>query len=214
MIEEILPSGVCVAEAFGDDDAEGQLFVEEEALISRSTDKRRAEFTTVRSCARRALRDLGQPPAPILRGTAGAPVWPAGVVGSMTHCAGYRAAVVAAGEQALSIGIDAEPARPLPDGVLSLVAVPGDRAALADLTDLDPTTHWDRLLFCAKEAAYKAWYPLVGRWLGFSDATVMIDQDGMFVTHVQAAGPHEPATFTGRWMSRAGLLLAAVAVMP
>ena len=88
------PAGIAAVEAF-DDDIPARLFPEEEALVARSVDKRRREFTTARRCAREALARLGVPPAPILPGERGAPRWPAGVVGSMTHCAGYRAAAVA-----------------------------------------------------------------------------------------------------------------------
>ena len=37
--------------------------------------------------------------------------------------------------------------------------------------------HWDRILFCAKEATYKAWYPVTRRWLGFEDAHIVFDVD-------------------------------------
>src|ERR1700749_3483079 len=67
---------------------------EEEPWIERSVAKRRNEFITVRYCARIALGELGFPPVPILKGEKGEPCWPAGVVGSLTNCAGYRGAVV------------------------------------------------------------------------------------------------------------------------
>jgi hypothetical protein len=77
-------------EAF-DDPPDAVLFPEKEAVISRAVDKRRREFQTVRHCARRALRELGVPPAAVLPGERREPVWPPGVVGSLTHCTGYRA---------------------------------------------------------------------------------------------------------------------------
>ncbi|WP_405845207.1 4'-phosphopantetheinyl transferase [Streptomyces platensis] len=70
------------------------LFPEESQVIALAVDKRRREFTTARSCAREALRRLGHPTVPIPRGRSGAPLWPAGVVGSITHCQGYRSAAV------------------------------------------------------------------------------------------------------------------------
>ncbi|PZS40918.1 MAG: 4'-phosphopantetheinyl transferase, partial [Pseudonocardiales bacterium] len=94
MIEKILPDGVASVEAFRDP-PDAVLYPGEAELITRAVDKRRREFRTVRHCARQALRQLGLPPAPVLRGERGEPKWPAGVVGSMTHCAGYRAAAVA-----------------------------------------------------------------------------------------------------------------------
>jgi hypothetical protein len=89
---------------------------EEEELIGRAVEKRRREFGTARACARRALADLGRVPAPIVRGEKGAPVWLDGVVGSITHCAGYRGAAVAEARDVRALGIDAEPHGKLPDG--------------------------------------------------------------------------------------------------
>jgi 4'-phosphopantetheinyl transferase EntD len=85
---------VACAESFVDP-PEAVLFPEEEAVIARAVPKRRQEFTTARHCARTALATLGAPPAPILPGEMGAPTWPPGYVGTMTHCAGYRAAAIA-----------------------------------------------------------------------------------------------------------------------
>jgi 4'-phosphopantetheinyl transferase EntD len=214
MIEEILPGDVRSAEAF-DDLGRAPLFAEEAALLERAVDKRRAEFATVRGCARRALGELGLPPVAVLPGERGAPRWPDGVVGSMTHCDGYRAAAVAWSEKVTTIGIDAEPALPLPGNVLGMVSLPQERALLTRLADAAPTVCWDRLLFCAKEAVYKAWFPLAKRWLGFEDAVIEIDPDGTFSARLLVTGPRvgdgEVDGFTGRWLARDGLLLAAVA---
>jgi 4'-phosphopantetheinyl transferase EntD len=215
VIEEILPAGAACAEAFGDPDSLA-LFAEEEAQVSRSVDKRRREYATVRQCARRALASLGVPPAPILRGERGAPQWPAGVVGSMTHCDGYRAAAVALQGAIVTIGIDAEPHAPLPDGVLDHVAIAAELARLPGLRHADPAVHWDRLLFSAKEAVYKAWFPLAGRWLGFEDADIVIAPDGTFSARLIEHSTNTPdgavvTGFDGRWLIRAGLAITAIA---
>lgn len=209
MLDEIMPPWVATAERFGDPPGI-TLFPEEEALVSDSAEKRRHEFRTSRHCAHLALRQLGVAPRPILRGDRGAPAWPPGVVGSITHCAGYRAAAVAHG--ALSIGIDAEPHLPMPRGVLERTATPAEAAALDLLGLPDP----GRLLFSAKEAVYKAWYPLTGRWLGFLDATVTFTPPltgfGTFAAEIAVQGPGRPARFEGRWLVRGGLILTAIAV--
>ncbi|WP_423832395.1 hypothetical protein [Streptomyces manipurensis] len=72
--------------------------------------RRRAQFATARACARRALAGLGREPVALLPGPGGAPQWPSGVVGSITHCEGYRAAVAAPAGVVAALGIDAEPA--------------------------------------------------------------------------------------------------------
>jgi 4'-phosphopantetheinyl transferase EntD len=215
MIEKILPATVASAEAFGDP-SDGLLFPEEEAVIRRAVDKRRREFTTVRVCARRALEDLGLPPAPILPGERGAPQWPYGVVGSMTHCDGYRAAVVAWDTRVPVIGIDAEPHAPLPGGVLDTVALAGELRRLEQLSRSAPTVHWDRLLFSAKECVYKAWFPVTRRWLGFEEADIVLRRDGTFAARLLATGATIPeggplTGFTGRWLIADGLVVTVIA---
>jgi len=238
VIEKILPPAAACAEAFADPPGIA-LFPEEEALLAQAAAKRRREFTTARGCARDALAALGVAPAPILPGERGAPRWPPGVVGSITHCAGYRAAAVAHDRDLLTIGLDAEPDDMLPDGVLEIIALPAERARLRDLTAAAPDTRWDRLLFSAKESVYKAWFPLTRRWLGFEDADITIhpapgtsaDTDvpppvtsadtgvpahGTFEARLLVTAPAPagaaPAGFTGRWLAADGLILTAIAV--
>ncbi|GAA4830890.1 4'-phosphopantetheinyl transferase family protein [Saccharopolyspora rosea] len=214
VIATLLPDAARSAEAFGDP-PEAVLLPEEEPLVARAVDKRRREVTTARWCARRALAELGVPPAPVPRGERGEPVWPDGVVGSLTHCDGYRAAVVGRAEQVLTVGIDAEPDGPLPDGVLDVVSLPAERARLTELSTADPSRNWDRLLFCCKESVYKAWFPLTREWLGFEDARIDVDPAaGTFTAHLLRPAPEvggAPLTgFSGRWTTGRGLVVAAI----
>ena len=216
MIEEILPPEVAAAEAF-DDAAPAVLFPAEGAAIARAVPKRRSEFATGRACARAALAKLGLPPSPIVPGPRGAPQWPAGVAGSITHCAGYRASAVAHLKDLAGIGLDAEPNAPLPDGVLERIAVPQEQAWLPGLAAAVPGVSWDRLLFCAKESVYKAWFPLTRRWLGFEQAAITVDpQAGTFTAELlepaEALDGRRLASFAGRWLARDGLMLAAITV--
>jgi 4'-phosphopantetheinyl transferase EntD len=214
VIEGILPGTVAAAEAT-DDPPGATLYPDEEPTVARAVDKRRREFTTGRWCARRALVRLGHPEVPIPSGPDRQPQWPDGVVGSITHCAGYRAAALAHHRDLHSIGIDAEPHGPLPDGVLRAVALPDEQDRLVALTRAEPGVHWDRLLFSAKESVFKAWYPLARRWLGFDDAELAIDAaTGSFTARILIPGPDvdgEPLTgFRGRWLVRDGLVVTAV----
>jgi 4'-phosphopantetheinyl transferase EntD len=182
-------------------------------------DKRRREFITGRACARAALARLGLPAAPIPRGERGAPQWPAGVVGSITHCAGYRAGAVAWRRDVRTIGVDAEPHGPLPPRVLDTVASATEQARLAELAAAVPAVHWDRLLFSAKESVYKAWFPLTGQWLGFDEAAIdfgdaAIDFEparGQFRARILLDDP-PVAGFEGRWLVEGGLLATAIAI--
>jgi len=213
MLEEILPNTVKVVESYGDLSGP-PYFPEEEVLVSGAVDKRRAEFTTVRRCARGALAQLGVAPAPILPGQRGAPGWPEGIVGSMTHCLGYRAAAVAPGEDWLSIGIDAEVHDKLPAGVLDAIALADERLELRRLAAVDPSVHWDRLLFSAKESVYKAWFPLTRRWLDFSEARLTFDHAGTFTARLLVVGPvvggRRITAFSGEWLVRDDFIVTAI----
>ena len=212
MIEEILPAAAASAETFTDP-PHAALLPQEAAIVERASDKRRREFTAGRECARIALGKLGVAPAPILIGERGAPRWPQGIVGSITHCDGYRAAAVAYADDVAAIGLDAEPADPLPRGVLDVISLPAERARLAALAGEWPAVCWDRLLFSAKESVYKAWFPLTGRWLGFEDADVTITPAGTFTARLLAEPqPSGAASFAGRWLASGGLILTAIAV--
>jgi 4'-phosphopantetheinyl transferase EntD len=215
LISTVVPGSVAAAEVY--DDPPGlKPLPPEEPLIARAVAKRRNEFITVRHCARVALAELGVAPAPILKGDKGEPCWPDGVVGSLTHCDGYRGAAVGRAEQVRSVGIDAEPHGPLPNGVLEAVSLPPERRELMAMPD---ALHGDRILFCAKEATYKAWYPLTRRWLGFEDARITFDvkpdgATGEFVSQIlidptALSGPPLTA-LRGRWSVRDGLVLTAI----
>jgi len=221
VIADLLPASIAVEEVVGEFAAgatDDDLHPEERAAIAKAVDSRRAEFAAVRRCARTALTRIGVTPGPILPGGHREPVWPDGVVGSMTHTEGYGAAAVALATEFTTIGVDAEPNLPLPDGgILTDIALPDEQARLADLAAAHPDIAWDRLLFSAKESVYKAWFPLTRRWLDFLEADVTIEADaGRFTARLRVPGPEVGdvplAGFDGRWRIVDGLILTAIAV--
>lgn len=215
LLPAVVPDLVSTAELY-DDPPDLMPLPEEEPLVARSVAKRRNEFVTVRHCARIALGEIGIPPAPILKGEKGEPCWPDGIVGSLTHCDGFRGAVVARQGEIRSVGIDAEPHDVLPKGVLDAISLPIERSQLAVLPN---DLHWDRILFCAKEATYKAWFPLTHRWLGFEDAhiTFTLDSSGSAGTFrsrilIDPVAEHGPplTALDGRWSVAGGIALTAI----
>jgi 4'-phosphopantetheinyl transferase EntD len=216
MIEQLLPHGVVAVEAFEDVPGEPS-FPGEEFLVVNAVETRRREFITARRCAREALVKLGYPPVPIHAGQKREPLWPAGVVGSITHTTGFRAAAVARRSMLASVGIDAERNERLPDGIKESITVPGEPEMLATLSRAFPAMHWGRLLFSAKESVYKAWYPLTGRQLGFEDARLAIDPAGTFAAKLLVDGARtdgEPplVELRGRFVVAHGLVATAVTV--
>jgi 4'-phosphopantetheinyl transferase EntD len=121
---------------------------------------------------------------------------------------------VANAEDVVSIGVDAEVHEPLPDGVLEQVAFGPELAMVADR---GAGVCLDRLLFSAKEAIYKAWFPLARRWLGFEDVELTVDVGGgEFSARLLVPGPvvgAAPLTgFRGRWHVEDGIVAAAATV--
>lgn len=198
---------------------DGELvYAEEEALVRHAVSKRRREFVTTRYCARQALKSFGVAPGPILRTKRGAPCWPHGITGSMTHCDGYRAAAVAKVQDILSLGIDAETNEALPEGVLEVITVEGERAHVEELAGYRPDVCWDRLLFSAKESVFKAWYPLTGLQLDFQGARISMDYTlGTFTARLLVRPPPVPGCdplnkFTGQWAAHGDFVATTVTV--
>jgi 4'-phosphopantetheinyl transferase EntD len=211
MIGDIIPPEVASVGSRGDDMLTW-LYPEEAAQICGATETRVREFTSARTCARLAIAKLGLPTAPILRGAWREPIWPDGVVGSITHCRGYCAAAVAKQREILSMGIDAEADEQLPPGVLDQVAVAEERVWLATAP---PGVHWDRLLFSAKESVFKAWFPLARGWLGFEQAIVSFHAgERTFEVRLLVPLPAQvrggAEVLTGRFLVRDGLLLTSL----
>lgn len=215
LLAPLLPSGVCVAES-RDLLASSAEYPQEAAAVVRAAPQRRDEFGTGRELARRALADLGLPAAPIPRGERGAPLWPDAVVGSIAHTEGYAVAAVAHAAALASLGIDVQPVVLLPPEAVMVVTSPAElerlTRAAGDLAAL--------LAFVAKEAVFKAWWPLTGRELDFDDVALWADESGLLIAEL--ADPDPALAQSGgraglpwevRWRVSDGLLLAAVAVL-
>jgi len=181
MIHAILPPEVVAvtdAELGLDESAVlASLYPVEARQIAGAVAGRRADFAWARACAREAMSRLGVQSGPIVRGGKGMPVWPPGVVGTLTHTDGLRAAALAPADRVRSVGLDVEPHEALADGVLEVVSLPEEAAWVRAMGAEIGSVHWDKLLFTAKEATYKAWFPLTRRWLGFEDAHITLVPD-------------------------------------
>lgn len=209
LFARVLPDGPILRELRSPGDL-AVLLPAEEAVVARAVESRRREFAAGRACARAALADLGYTdPGPILPDERRAPIWPPAVVGSITHCTGLAAAVVASADVWWAVGIDAEPAESLPEDIIGLVLNPSELAAVARLPDLG--VPWERVAFSAKESVYKVWYPLCRSWLGFEDAELDLSPDGAFSVRLRPddVGPL-PRTLSGQWAVADGFVVTAV----
>jgi 4'-phosphopantetheinyl transferase EntD len=118
----------------------------------------------------------------------------------------------------LAIGIDAERDARLSDGVWAQVAHGSERDLRGAATSSARAgPHLDAVLFSAKEAVYKAWFPLAGRWLGFDDVELSLDlANAEFRAKLLVPGPvvdgASLSEFRGRWAVEEGVICAAVIV--
>ena len=154
------------------DDHTGSLLAVEHTGITRMRDIRRREYSSGRRVARQALRLLGMENRPVTARSR-IPVWPPGVVGSITHSRSVAMAMVGFEGDIAGIGLDLELQRRVTGQLADRVLLTRERENLAE-------PDWRTMLFAAKEAAYKAVNPLIGEYLGFEDVEVTADEDGGF----------------------------------
>ncbi len=189
-----LPGG-CVVEA--GPVANRPLYPEEASAVARAIPKRRRQFASGRYFARRALHRLAGVSLPIPRGDRGRPVWPRGFIGSISHSEALAAAAVSTGPLR-GIGIDVEDAQRFARSNPRLhgkLFTPEERSRTLGRPVEAAVT------FSAKEAAYKAVNPLVGRYIGFREVTVEIDWDRL-AFRVSYVGEHESNRLLDRGYGR------------
>jgi 4'-phosphopantetheinyl transferase EntD len=184
---------------------------EERAIVAAAVESRRREFAAGRILARRLLQSLGFE-GPLKRMTDGTPAWPAGIVGSITHCATLAAATVCRSENCWGLGIDVDVRRPLPSDVAALVLT-SDEAYWTAPSEANPDA--GLLVFCAKEALYKAIYPLTRQIIEFNSVKITPDRSGKgFSAELLVdIGPFRRGdVLPGRWKTTEFHVAAAVTI--
>jgi len=201
VIESLFPEGVIGVAATPEMWAES-LPPEEEAAIVRAVTRRRREFTAGRACARQALASLGFPVKALPMGPDRLPSWPAGVVGSISHCQDFCAAAVARRDAFESLGLDVERAVPLDDHLVSIVCQ-DDELAGASLLPGPHARLTSMLVFSAKESAFKCWFPVGRTFLDFHDVRIAFDpaRSAFTAKFVHTAGvPERLREMQGRYV--------------
>ena len=166
VIDGLDVSGVLIGHRLISPDDALALLPEERGAFATSVDKVKRASGAARIVARSLMLQLGEPQQAIPKSASGAPVWPAGLVGSLAHDSRVAVAAMARRSDFTGLGIDVEPAEPLDADLMNLVATSGERDRIAD----DPLQ--GRLLFAIKEAVYKSVHPLDGVFLEHHDVEV------------------------------------------
>ncbi len=173
----LFPHGVTGAELVRLEDA-GPLFEAERAAVAGAAPARVLEFAAGRHCAREALEALGVDPVAVARREDRQPAWPPGIVGSISHADGYCGAVVARDSTCRGLGFDVEAWGRMRPALWRRIATPAEREWLG--AQAGQGERWATLLFSAKEAFYKAQYPLSATFLGFQAARFHATEPGRF----------------------------------
>jgi len=170
------------------------LHPQEEQLVAHAAPKRRRDFAMGRTCAHAALAQVTQDRGPLPKGEDGAPCWPTGVVGSITHTNGYAAALVAREADFSGLGVDAERIGGVTRDLWPRLFHADELDYLAQRSDADCAA---TILFCAKEACHKAGRE---RILSFHDLQVRLADDAF-------AARRGAEEFQGRFVSDGDLML-------
>ncbi len=196
-LRAMIPSGVAIAAPDG-----SGLWPGEE--IGAAVPKRLAEFAAGREAARAAMRALGAEPRAVPRGPDRAPVWPAGLTGSITHCEGACLAAMGKAEDWAGLGLDAEPLRPLEMALWQSLLAEGETVADAEAA---------LALFVAKEAAYKAQYTLSHQLFDFQTLRVIWSGDHFVAAFTRDIPPFPSgAALSGQLVRSQDHLAAFVAI--
>lgn len=179
--------------------------------------RRQREFVSARSAARRAMGELRLPLASIGRSKNGAPIWPDGVVGSLSHGAGDSIAVVASRSKVMTLGVDIEAATPLSEDIVDNIVMPEDWAGCLDLRS-HHSTIWQMVIFSAKEAFYKAYHQLTIELVDFDAVSLRFNSDDSRLAgdfRVVARGdllncPDILQKLSGRWLVYDGKIFTAM----
>lgn len=166
----LFPPGTVAAELRAPGDPE-LLLPAEATYVGRAVPKRVREFAAGRLCARRALAEFGIVDFPIRVADDRQPVWPGSLVGSITHTAGYGAAVVAQRRSAAALGLDSEVVGDVKAELWPRVCLPAESAWVESLPASERGAAVT-LIFSAKEAFYKCQFALVRERLNFHDVRV------------------------------------------
>lgn len=203
-LSALAPPGAVLVPVF-DTGQDLAIHPDEAALVARAVEKRRRDFALGRTCAHAALTVLEEADAVIGQAASGAPLWPPGVVGSITHTRGFAAALAGRGGDFRGLGLDAERTAGMRDELAPRLFGASEMALLSDL-DAVGRRVMATLLFSAKESYYKVFHPLTGQRLDFHQVEIVPDGNGFTARQPGAGG----WTMAGRFAVLDDLVVTAI----
>ncbi|VAW95228.1 hypothetical protein MNBD_GAMMA22-7 [hydrothermal vent metagenome] len=175
MINSLLPNNIACEFL---NESTSNLFVHEAEVksIQHASKKRVTEFLNARHCAHKALIKIGYTQnAAILQGTKGEPLWPKSIIGSITHCKGYYAAVVSFNKFIVGIGIDAELNMDISQKLILTTQTENEIFTNTKISNKSPNFFLNKLVFSAKESVFKFLFPIVKRYIKFKEIEINLN---------------------------------------
>ncbi len=171
LLDGLLPVDTVVDISLGTPDS-FVLHPEEQALTRPMANKRLADFRASRYVASQALSQIGYNNFPVLINQHRGPVWPLGVVGSLSHCDGIALAVVNSESAVQSIGVDIESYSAMAPNLYRMIC---DEQELQHLQQFAQPGLMAKVIFSVKESIYKCLNPLLKQWIDFKDVSIELD---------------------------------------
>lgn len=140
-------------------------------FVERAVPNRRREFAAGRACARAGLELLGLETHALPIGPDRRPIWPLGVIGSISHTSGLCCAAVALRSDVRSLGLDVQAIQEVSEDTWPSICTPAEWDRISALAPHHRQT-FAALIFSAKEAFFKAQFEVTGAWVDFTELSV------------------------------------------
>ncbi len=139
--------------------------------VETGRERRAAQHKAGRIAAAKVGARLSGKPCNVARGMDGAPIWPNGLRGSISHCNGRSVAIAGHAGNWCGLGIDIEQhlSVEVAKDIAPVALTPYERAHFKG----DPL--WIALIFSAKESLFKALSPLIDKRFDFDAAELCVD---------------------------------------
>ncbi len=216
MIETVFPEAVIIEEC-GLDNVSGTIYPEELVFIEKAVKKRRNDFIGGRICAKKALSRLGIENFPVLMADDRSPLWPTGVVGSISHTHGYCGVAVANNKHFRSLGLDIENVDRIKSDCRRLICTDEEQSRINRLPENDQQ-RFSALTFSAKESFFKCQYFLNRCWAGFHDAEIFadisVDEGAFSIIMLKDIGTHfkKDVSYNGLFSFNQGYVITGMTV--
>ena len=212
LLRDILPEGVhsTFSSALA---ADASLLGTELEMSRKMAEKRYNEFIHGRHCAREVLQQLGYPAAEIGKGESREPLWPDGVVGTISHTQHFAAAAVSMQTHYLGIGVDMESATPLEEKLFKAICRDEELKKFNDDgLNTEMAGKRAKLLFSIKESIYKCLWPSIRHFIDFTEIHVQLNEsDGSYsaTPYTDKLSKEFLQRLRGRYKQHEGLILTS-----